>query len=96
MLGEHIPVLLDGSDDRRLRLELLRWLINPEIDQIDMAVSFIMKSGMNVIAGHLDAALQRGAHIRILTTDYLDKPTLMLLLPYLILQICRQWKQPAA
>ncbi len=72
MLGEHIPVLLDGSDDRRLRLELLRWLINPEIDQIDMAVSFIMKSGMNVIAGHLDAALQRGAHIRILTTDYLD------------------------
>ena len=66
------PVLLDGLGDRRLRLELLRWLINPEIDQIDMAVSFIMKSGLALIADHLEAALQRGAHIRILTTDYLD------------------------
>ena len=66
------PVLLDGLGDRRLRLELLRWLINPEIDQIDMAVSFIMKSGLKLIADHLEAALQRGARIRILTTDYLD------------------------
>lgn len=66
------PVLLDGFGDRKLRLELLRWLINPEIDQVDMAVSFIMKSGLALIADHLEAALQRGAHIRILTTDYLD------------------------
>lgn len=69
-IGE--PALLDGLGDRKLRLELLRWLINPEIDQIDMAVSFIMKSGLALIADHLEAALQRGAHIRILTTDYLD------------------------
>lgn len=66
------PALLDGLGDRKLRLELLRWLINPEIDQIDMAVSFIMKSGLALIADHLEAALQRGANIRILTTDYLD------------------------
>jgi len=66
------PVLLDGTGDRRLRLELLRWLLNPEIDQIDMAVSFIMKSGLALIADHLEAALRRGASVRILTTDYLD------------------------
>ncbi len=66
------PALFDGLGDRKLRLELLRWLINPEIDQVDMAVSFIMKSGLALIADHLDAALQRGARIRILTTDYLD------------------------
>lgn len=71
-LDDSTPVLLDGFGDRRLRLELLRWLINPEIDQIDMAVSFIMKSGLALIADHLEAALQRGAHIRVLTTDYLD------------------------
>lgn len=71
-LDDSTPVLLDGFGDRRLRLELLRWLINPEIDRIDMAVSFIMKSGLALIADHLEAALQRGAHIRILTTDYLD------------------------
>lgn len=70
--GYSTPVLLDGFGDRRLRLELLRWLINPDIDQIDMAVSFIMKSGLALIADHLEAALQRGARIRILTTDYLD------------------------
>ena len=66
------PVLLDGFGGRSLRLELLRWLINPDIDQIDLAVSFIMKSGVNLIAGHLETALQRGAHVRIITTDYLS------------------------
>ena len=71
-LDDSTPVLLDGFGDRKLRLELLRWLINPEIDQIDMAVSFIMKSGLALIADHIEAALQRGARIRILTTDYLD------------------------
>ena len=66
------PVLLDGVGDRHLYLEILRWLINPEIDQIDLAVSFIMKSGVNLIASHLEVALQRGARIRIITTDYLS------------------------
>ena len=66
------PLLLDGFEDRHLHLEILRWLINPEIDQIDLAVSFVMKSGVNLIAGHLEAALQRGARVRIITTDYLS------------------------
>lgn len=66
------PVLLDGVGDRHLHLEILRWLINPDIDQIDLAVSFIMRSGVRLIAGHLEAALQRGARIRIITTDYLS------------------------
>ena len=65
------PVLLDGFGDRRLHLELLRWLLNPDIDRIDLAVSFIMKSGVALISDQLDAALQRGAHVRIITTDYL-------------------------
>ncbi len=64
-------MLLDGVGDHRLSLELMRWLVNPDIDRIDLAVSFIMRSGLEVIAGHLEAALQRGASIRIITTDYL-------------------------
>lgn len=66
------PVLFDGIDDRHLYLEILRWLINPDIDRIDLAVSFIMKSGVDLIADHLEVALQRGARIRFLTTDYLS------------------------
>ena len=70
--GDGKPILLDGSGDRRLYLEILRWLINPDIDRIDLAVSFIMKSGVNLIADHLEVALLRGARIRLLTTDYLS------------------------
>ncbi len=66
------PILLDGSGDRHLYLEILRWLINPDIDRIDLAVSFVMKSGVNLIADHLEVALLRGARIRLLTTDYLS------------------------
>ena len=66
------PVVLDGFGNRSLRLELLRWLINPDIDRIDLAVSFIMKSGLDLIASHLEAALQRETHVRVITTDYLD------------------------
>lgn len=62
------PVLLDGYDERHLHLEVLRWLINPEVAHIDLAVSFIMKSGVNLITGHLETALQRGARVRIITT----------------------------
>ena len=66
------PILLDGFGDRHLYLEILRWLINPDIDRIDLAVSFIMKSGVDLIVDHLEIALQRGARIRFLTTDYLS------------------------
>ncbi|WP_436793845.1 DEAD/DEAH box helicase family protein [Actinospongicola halichondriae] len=63
--------LLDGVD-RTLKLELLRAIINPSHDQIDLIVSFIMKSGLGIIDRHLDEAIERGTQLRVLTTDYLD------------------------
>ena len=57
--------------DGRMKLELLRCLIRNDLDRIDLLVSFVMRSGLDLIAGHLDEALARGAHVRVLTTDYL-------------------------
>lgn len=64
--------LLDGIADRHLQVELLRCLINPEVDLIDIVVSFVMRSGVDLLYGHLADALNRGATIRLLTTDYLN------------------------
>lgn len=69
--GEGAPVLFDGSEDGRLLPQLLDRLSDRALDRIDMAVSFVMKSGLACILGPLEDALDRGAHIRILTTDYL-------------------------
>jgi superfamily II DNA or RNA helicase/diadenosine tetraphosphate (Ap4A) HIT family hydrolase/HKD family nuclease len=55
-----------------LRAELLRCLDREEFDRIDLLVSFVMQSGLNLIKGRLDDALARGAHVRLLTTDYLQ------------------------
>lgn len=63
--------LIDAVDGRVLRLELIRHLINDEFDRIDLLVSFIMKSGLNLIGHHLEAAIERGAQVRVLTTDYM-------------------------
>ena len=57
--------------DGRMKLELLRCLIRNDLDRIDLLVSFVMRSGLDLIAGRLDEALARGAHVRVLTTDYL-------------------------
>ena len=65
------PVLLDGSAEDRLLPRLIERLQDPNLDRIDMAVSFVMKSGLARIVGPLEDALDRGAHARILTTDYL-------------------------
>lgn len=70
--GPLIPPELVTSMGGRLRLELLRSLIRPDLDRIDLLVSFVMRSGIDLVAGHLDDALERGAHIRLLTTDYLQ------------------------
>jgi superfamily II DNA or RNA helicase/diadenosine tetraphosphate (Ap4A) HIT family hydrolase/HKD family nuclease/SOS-response transcriptional repressor LexA len=59
-------------DETRLRTALLRSLRSPEFDRIDLLVSFIMRSGLDLIADHLDDALSRGAKVRVLTTDYLS------------------------
>jgi len=58
--------------DGRLKLELLRCLVRSDLDRIDLVVSFVMRSGINLIARHLDDALERGARVRLLTTDYLE------------------------
>ena len=65
------PVLLDGSAEGRLLPRLIDRLQDPNLDRIDMAVSFVMKSGLACILRPLEDALDRGAHVRILTTDYL-------------------------
>lgn len=57
--------------DGRMKLELLRCLIRNDLDRIDLLVSFVMRSGLDVIASRLDEALVRGARVRLLTTDYL-------------------------
>jgi len=63
--------LFDGIADRRLLLELIRCLRDDQLDRIDLVVSFIMKSGLAQLAGRLADAIERGAAIRVLTTDYL-------------------------
>lgn len=66
------PSMLITPFDGRLKLELLRCMIRPDLDRIDLLVSFVMRSGINLIARHLDEALERGARVRLLTTDYLQ------------------------
>ena len=63
-------VLVDGQD-RLLRDDLLRCLRDPRFDRVDLLVSFVMKSGLEQIHGGLVDALDRGARVRVLTTDYL-------------------------
>src|SRR5215469_7082148 len=62
--------LVDGQE-RLLRDDLLRCLRDRRFDQVDLLVSFVMKSGLELIHGGLADALDRGAMLRVLTTDYL-------------------------
>ena len=62
--------LVDGQA-RMLRNELLRCLRDPRFDRVDLLVSFVMKSGLDLIRGGLADALDRGVRLRVLTTDYL-------------------------
>jgi superfamily II DNA or RNA helicase/diadenosine tetraphosphate (Ap4A) HIT family hydrolase/HKD family nuclease len=64
------PMLVTPFEGR-LRLELTRCLIREDMDRIDLLVSFVKRSGLGLIAHRIDEALARGAHIRLLTTDYL-------------------------
>ncbi len=62
--------LVDGQE-RLLRDDLLRCLRDPRFDRVDLLVSFVMKSGLEQVYGGLLDALDRGARVRVLTTDYL-------------------------
>ncbi|NLE79673.1 MAG: DEAD/DEAH box helicase family protein [Rhodococcus sp.] len=66
------PPALVTPLDGRMRVELVRCLIREDYDRIDLLVSFVMRSGISLIAQRVDEALARGAHIRLLTTDYLQ------------------------
>jgi diadenosine tetraphosphate (Ap4A) HIT family hydrolase/HKD family nuclease len=65
------PYALVDGPDRLLRDDLLRCLRDPRLDRVDLMVSFVMKSGLEQLHGGLIDALDRGARIRVLTTDYL-------------------------
>ncbi len=64
------PQLFDG-EDRALELELVRCLRDSTYDHVDLVVSFIMRSGLALVDEALQDAHERGASVRILTTDYL-------------------------
>ena len=65
------PFALVDGQDRLLRDDLLRYLRDPRFDRVDLLVSFVMKSGLEQVHGGLLDALDRGAEVRVLTTDYL-------------------------
>lgn len=65
----HDGALISGGDDT-LQSHLL-----PYIDKsksIDLAVSFLMQSGVRLIMPHLRDFLDRGGRLRLLTGDYFD------------------------
>jgi superfamily II DNA or RNA helicase/HKD family nuclease len=55
----------------RMRAELSRCLTDGTYDRIDLLVAFVMESGLRAIQEQIEVALGRGAHLRLLTTDYL-------------------------
>jgi superfamily II DNA or RNA helicase/diadenosine tetraphosphate (Ap4A) HIT family hydrolase len=65
------PYALVDGQDRLLRDALLRCLRDPRFDRVDLLVSFVMKSGLELLHGGLLDALDRGSRVRVLTTDYL-------------------------
>ena len=65
------PFALVDGQERLLRDDLLRCLRDPRFDRVDLLVSFVMKSGLEQVYGGLLDALDRGARVRVLTTDYL-------------------------
>lgn len=65
------PAPLVTPAEGRMRRALTGGLLHEEFDRIELLVSFVQRSGLDIIGVHLDAALARGAQVRVLTTDYL-------------------------
>ena len=65
------PDVMTGGSDRRMYLyyQLIGSL--KKADSVDIIVSFLMESGVNMLISDLENALKRGAKIRILTGNYL-------------------------
>ena len=68
--GSAHPGLVAGPD-QVLHPELIECLSDRAFDRIDFVVSFVLRSGLALIAGELDDAIDRGASVRVLTTDYM-------------------------
>lgn len=62
---------LIAGPDRVLHPELSAVLTDETFDRIDLVVSFVMWSGLEMLAGEIEDAIARGAQIRVLTTDYM-------------------------
>lgn len=62
---------LIAGPDHHLHPELVRCLSDQAFDRVDVLASFIMRSGLDLLAGGIEDALDRGAQVRVLTTDYL-------------------------
>lgn len=74
--------LRDGPA-RPLMPALADLIASDQIDVADLVVAFVMVSGLRLLQPHLDAVLDRGGRIRLLTTDYLgvtEKAALEMLL----------------
>lgn len=66
------PPALWTPTDHHFLIELLRRMGDRAYDRIDLVVSFVMRSGIDAVAQGVEEALQRGAQVRVLTTDYLN------------------------
>ena len=62
------PLISGGSD--ALHGHLLPWI--DAAVAIDLSVSFLMTSGLQLVLPHLEDLLARGGRLRLLTGDYLD------------------------
>lgn len=70
-LALHDPRLITPRDEA-FKLALIRHFEAPAYDRIDLLISFVMWSGVEVMATAFDQALTRGAKVRLLTSDYMD------------------------
>lgn len=68
---DFITDAMTGDRDARMHLYFLLLHSFQKADSVDIIVSFLMESGVNMLIKHLGNALKRGAKIRILTGNYL-------------------------
>ena len=68
---DYITDAMTGDRDARMHLYFQLLKSFQKAESVDIIVSFLMESGVNMLIKHLGNALKRGAKIRILTGNYL-------------------------